>query len=200
MFYDAVRNTHGLKHDPFKALVAPRPIGWIGTLAADGTRNLAPYSYFNAVSTNPHIVVFSSEGQKDSVTNIDATGEFSCSLAVFALKDAMNDSSAIVDGAVDEFELAGLTPAPCEMIAAPRVAESPVALECRHLRTIPLEGLNGQSTIARLVLGQVVGVHIDETLISDGVVDITKARPLARLGYRDYCVVDEVFAMARPGM
>ncbi len=199
MFYDAVRNAHGLRHDPFKALVAPRPIGWIGTLSADGRRNLAPYSYFNAVSTSPHIVAFSSEGQKDSVTNVDATGEFSCSLAVFDLKEAMNQSSAAVDSGVDEFELSGLTPAPCEMIAAPRVAESPVALECRHLQTIRLEGLEGQEARARLVLGQVVGIHIDEALISEGKVDITRARPLARLGYRDYCVVDEVFAMERPG-
>ena len=199
MFYDAVARTHGLKHDPFKALVAPRPIGWIGSKSATGVLKLAPYSFFNAFSSYPHIVGFSSEGYKDSISNIEATGAFSCSLAVWDLREQMNVSSASVEADVDEFELAGLTPVQCEMVDAPRVGEAPAALECKYLKTVDFVTTDGREVGARLVIGEVVGIHIDDRLIEDGIVDITKARPLARLGYKDYCVVNEVFQMTRPG-
>ncbi len=197
MFYETDDNRHGLKHDPFKALVAPRPIGWISSLSADGIVNLAPYSFFNGVSDRPPFVMFSSSGRKDSLVNIEATGEFACSLATYELKDQMNATSAAAGPEVDEMELAGLTPAPCKLISPPRVAESPVALECRHFKTIPLPGKDdGEGYI--IIIGQVVGIHIDEAVIVDGKVDVTRLRPIARLGYMDYSVVDVVFSMERP--
>lgn len=198
MFYDAVENRHGLKHDPFKALVAPRPIGWFTTLNEEGRVNLAPYSFFNAFATNPHIVGFGSTGWKHSATNTDAGQEFVCNLATWDLREQMNQTSAPYPADVDELAAVGLTPLPSRMVKPPRIAKSPVALECRHLRTIPLIGLDGVETNQWLVLGQVVGIHIDERLIVDGMVDITRARPIARLGYMDYSVVDEVFQMQRP--
>ena len=198
MFYDAIENAHGLKHDPFKALVSPRPIGWISSLDKDGRLNLAPYSYFNAVSDRPHIVMFSSSGRKDSIANIEDTGEFVCSLATFDLKDRMNQSSAPYPREISEFHEAGLETASSRLVKPPRVAESPVALECRYLQTIALADENGVPAESWVVLGQVVGIHIDDALITDGMVDITRARPIARLGYMDYAVVDAVFAMPRP--
>lgn len=198
MFYDAIANDHGLKHDPFKALVVPRPIGWISSLDHEGRLNLAPYSYFNAVSDRPNIVMFSSSGRKDSIANIEDTREFVCSLATFDLKDRMNQSSAPYPREVSEFEASGLETAPSRMVKPPRVAASPVALECRYLQTIALADENGVPADSWMVLGQVVGIHIDDALITDGMVDITKARPIARLGYMDYAVVDEVFDMQRP--
>lgn len=199
MFYDATANDHGLPHDPFKQLVAPRPIGWISTRASNGVLNLAPYSFFNAVSEKPHIVVFGSSGYKDTVTNIAATGEFVCNLATYDLRGAVNETSAVVAPDVDEFVLAGLTPEACRLVGVPRVAESPVALECRHLQTVRLQDLDGKSASSWLVIGQVVGVHIDDRCIRDGLVQMSELRPIARLGYRQYCVVDEVFEMVRPG-
>ncbi len=197
LFYETDDNGHGLKHDPFKALVAPRPIGWISSLSADGIVNLAPYSFFNGVSDRPPFVMFSSSGRKDSLVNIEATGEFVCSLATYELKDQMNATSAAVGPEVDEMALAGLTPAPCKLVKPPRVAESPVALECRHFKTIPLPGKDdGEGYI--IIIGQVVGIHIDEAVIVDGKIDVTRLRPIARLGYMDYSVVDAVFSMQRP--
>lgn len=143
MFYDAVANTHGLAIDPFKALVAPRPIGWISTLGKNGVVNLAPYSFFNAVSEDPHFVMFGSGGRKDSQRNAEETGEFVCSLATYELREAMNRTSAPVAPDVDEMKLVGLTPAPSRLVAPPRVKESPVAFECRYWRTIDLPGRNG---------------------------------------------------------
>ena len=198
MFYDAVANTHGLKWDPFKALVAPRPIGWISTLSKTGVVNLAPYSFFNAVSTDPHFVMFSSGGRKDSQRNAEETGEFVCSLATYDLRDAMNRTSQHVGPEVDEMALAGLTPAPSKLVAPPRVAESPVAFECRYWRTIDLPGPDGGPGTHAIVLGQVVGVHIDESVLVGDKVDVTKLKPIARLGYGDYAVIDEVFELSRP--
>jgi flavin reductase (DIM6/NTAB) family NADH-FMN oxidoreductase RutF len=140
MFYDAVANTHGLALDPFKALVAPRPIGWISTLGKNGVVNLAPHSFFNAVSEDPHFVMFASGGRKDSQRNAEETGEFVCSLATYDLREAMTKTSAAVGPDVDEMRLAGLTPAPSRLVKPPRVAESPVAFECRYSRTIELPG------------------------------------------------------------
>ena len=144
MFYDAVRNDHGFENDPFKALVAPRPIGWISTLSPEGIANLAPYSYFNAMSQSPHYVVFGSGGRKDSIRNAEAAGEFAVNLATWELREQMNASSANAPPHVDEFELARLTKAPCRLIKAPRVAESPVCLECRLFRVIELPDDQGK--------------------------------------------------------
>jgi len=198
MFYDAVANSHGLTRDPFMALVSPRPIGWISTLDANGVVNLAPYSFFNAVSTNPHFVMFSSGGRKDSQRNAEETGEFVCSLATYDLREAMNRTSTHVEPHVDEMVLAGLSPAPSTMVAPPRVAESPVAFECKYWRTIDLPGMDGGPGNHAIVLGQVVGIHIDDAALVDGRVDVTKLRPIARLGYRDYAVIDEVFELGGP--
>ena len=195
MFYDAVSNTHGLDQDPFMALISPRPIGWISTLDSDGVVNLAPYSFFNAVSTNPHFVMFSSGGRKDSQRNAEETGEFVCSLATFELRDAMNRTSRHVEPYVDEMALAGLSPAPSNIVAPPRVAESPVAFECKYWRTIELPGAEGEPGNHAIVLGHVVGIHIDDAALIDGRVDITKLRPIARLGYQDYAVIDQVFEL-----
>lgn len=198
MFYDAVKNAHGLRHDPFKAIVAPRPIGWISTLDAEGRANLAPYSFFNAVSDNPHVVMFSSTGWKDSAANVEATGEFVCNLATWDLREQMNATSTPAEHGVSEFELAGLTPAECRIVKAPRVAETPIAMECKHLSTTRLKTIEGEEVDRWVVMGQVVGIHIDDAFIHDGMIDVTELKPLARLGYKDYSVVESVFQMVRP--
>ncbi|MGH1352179.1 MAG: flavin reductase family protein [Methyloligellaceae bacterium] len=198
MFYDAVKNSHSLKYDPFKALIAPRPIGWISSLSEDGTINLAPYSFFNAVSANPHYVFFSSYGRKDSLTNIEATGEFVCSIATYDLRDHMNKSSAGVPPEVDEMALADLTPEPSHFVKPPRVKEAPAALECKYFQTIELPRNDQSDDGYYMVLGQVVGIYIDDAVIKDGMLDMDKIRPLARLGYMDYTSVDNVFSLDRP--
>ncbi len=199
MFYSTDENKHGLKHNPFKALVAPRPIGWISTLSGEGVINLAPYSFFNGVSDVPPFVMFSSAGAKDSLRNIEQTGEFVCSLATYALKDQMNKTSAGVGPEIDEMKMAGLTPAASALVKPPRVAESPVALECTHHKTIPLPASETtQHDGYIMVIGRVVGIYVDDSVITDGLVDVTKIRPIARLGYMDYAVVDSVFSMERP--
>lgn len=203
MFYDAVKNDHGLPHDPFKALVAPRPIGWITSLSEDGTVNLAPYSFFNAMASNPHYVCFGSGGMKDTWRNIEATGEFVCNLSTWALREAMNTTSANVPHGVDELELAGLTAAPCKMVKPPMVAESPAVFECTHFQTVPLEDNDGGPHPYAIIIGKVVGIHIrDEYITDQGLFDTAKAMPIARGGYHDYSVVreDNTFSMTRPGM
>lgn len=198
MFYEP-KSGHGLPHDPFKAIVAPRPIGWISTVDKQGRNNLAPYSYFNAISTRPPMVAFSSESLKDSVRNAMATGEFVCNLATATLADEMNKSSATVPSDVDEFELAKLATAPCRLVRPLRVAASPAALECKALDIINLRDLDGRELGHYLTIGQVVGVHIDERYLTNGLFDTARAMPLARCGYHDYASVKEVFAMLRPG-
>lgn len=195
MFYDAVKNDHGLPVDPFKALVAPRPIGWVSSLSGDGQANLAPYSYFNAFSQAPHYVAFGSGPRKDSLRNIEATGEFAFSLVTFGLREKMNATSAHVK--TDEFELAGLTKAPCRMIRPPRVAESPAALECRLFQVVPLPDDDGTAENF-LVIGRVVGIHIDDRFLRDGRVDTAAMQPIARLGYSEYATVSEAWRMRRP--
>ena len=199
MHYDAAQRDHGLPHDPFKALVVPRPIGWVSTLSKDGVANLAPYSFFNAVSDRPPMLIFSSAGTKDSLRNILDTGEFTCSIATWALRDKMNLSSAPVAASVDEFELAGLTKAASRFVAPPRVAESPAAFECKLWQTLPLPAPpRGEGYT--LVLGMVVGVYIEDACIQDGIVQSGEMRPLARLGYMDYSVLtpEAMFRMNRP--
>ncbi|MBV9079038.1 MAG: flavin reductase family protein [Methylobacteriaceae bacterium] len=199
MFYE-VSGGHGLPHDPLKALVGPRPIGWVSAVSARGEVNLAPYSFFNAVADGPFIVAFSSSGYKDAVAFIDETHEFVCNLATWDTRDAMNQTSAPLPRGESEFAFSGLTPAPSELVKAPRVAEAPAALECRHLRTIQLETLEGRAMDQYLVLGQVVGVHIDDRFIADGLVDTAAMRPIMRGGYMDYFVAtpETKFSMRRP--
>lgn len=199
MFYRPEdRPTALLPHDPFKAIVAPRPIGWISSMGRDGSVNLAPYSFFNAIGSRPALVMFSSEGPKDSVSNIAETMEFVCSLATYDLRDAMNATSAPLPRGTSEFAAAGLTPAPSRVVRPPRVAESPVALECKAIEIKVLTDLDGRPMGNQLVIGQVVGVHIDDAMIVDGRFDLTLARPIARCGYKDYAVVTELFALDRP--
>lgn len=197
MFY-ATSGPHGLPHDPIKALVAPRPIGWISSLSARGQANLAPYSYFNVFSSRPPIVAFSSEGMKDSVTNIEETGEFVCNIVGHAFGAAMNATSAAVARGVDEFALAGLGKAASELVKPPRVAGIPAALECVLLEIKPLHARSGAPTGAVMVLGEVVGVHLDDAILDNGIVDPLRFRPLARLGGMDYAAVDAIFRMDRP--
>ena len=198
MFYDTKTNGHGLPHDPFKAIVAPRPIGWISSMGADGSVNLAPYSFFNAFSSRPPIVGFASEGPKDSVSFIAETREFVCNLVTFDLRDAMNATSAPLPRGTSEFVHAGLETAPSKMVKPPRVKASPVALECKLIEIKQLSDSDGNSVKSFLVLGHVVGIHIDEAFIRDGRFDILAAGTIARCGYTDYAVVDDVFSITRP--
>lgn len=198
MFYDATRNDHGLPNDPFKAIVVPRPIGWISSISAEGVANLAPYSFFNAVSEEPHYIVIGSGGRKDSLRNIEATGEFAINLATFDLREQMNTSSANVPSHVDEFDLAKLTKGMCRLIKAPRVAESPVCLECVLFRVIDLPDDAGKVSDF-LIIGRVVGVHIDDRFIEEGRVNTAAMRPIARLGYSEYATVEAAWRMRRPG-
>jgi flavin reductase (DIM6/NTAB) family NADH-FMN oxidoreductase RutF len=198
MFYETEKNNHGLPHNPFKAIVSPRPIGWISSLDKNGLANLAPYSFFNCVSDRPPIVLFSSSGYKDSVANVDATGEFVCNMASWDLKDEMNLSSAAVPHETSEFELSGLEMSASKLVKAPRVAKAVTALECKHLQTLRMKGLDGKESDNYVVFGQVVGIHIDDRVIVNGRVDVTVYKPLSRLGYMDYATITEVFEMGRP--
>ena len=197
-FYEP-RQGHGLPHDPFKAIVAPRPIGWIGTVDAQGRPNLAPYSFFNAISSFPPMVYFNSEGRKDSLDNVEATGEFTCSLVSAPLARAMNATSAPAAHGVNEFTLAGLAMAPSSRIRPPYVAEAIAALECKVTQIIQLAGIDGVLLQTWMVLGEVIGVHIDDRWLKDGIFDTAGANPIARCGYRgDYTEVTSLFEMIRP--
>ncbi|SEA01408.1 flavin reductase family protein [Acidovorax soli] len=192
---------HGLPHDPFNAIVGPRPIGWISTQNAAGARNLAPYSFFNAFNYVPPIVGFASIGAKDTLRNIEATGEFVWNLATRELAEAMNQSCAAVPPEVNEFELAGLTPLPSEKVRPPRVAESPVTFECRSTQILQLQGIDGAKVPTWLVLGEVVAVHIAKTLLKDGVYDTAGAGHILRAGGpADYFTVgpEQLFKIRRP--
>ena len=192
---------HGLKHDPFNAIVAPRPIGWVSTVDAQGRRNLAPYSFFNAFNYIPPIVGFCSTGWKDSVANVTATGEFVWNLATRATAEAMNATSATVEHAVDEFALAGLTPLPALKVAPARVAESPVNFECRVTQIVQLKTAAGHDVPSWMVFGEVVAVHIDRTLFANGVYDTAAAHPILRGGgAADYFEIgpEALFRMQRP--
>jgi len=201
MHYDTAKRDHGLPHDPFKALVVPRPIGWVSTIGKDGVANLAPYSFFNAVSDRPPMLMFSSGGHKDSLRNILDSGEFTCSIATWALREAMNLSSATVAPGVDEFVLAGLTKAASRFVKPPRVAESPAAFECRLWKTLPMPPHKpGAEPSYTVVFGQVVGIYIEDAFIEAGIVQSGRMQPLARLGYMDYSVLspESMFTMQRP--
>jgi flavin reductase (DIM6/NTAB) family NADH-FMN oxidoreductase RutF len=198
MFYSTDENRHGLAHDPFKAIVSPRPIGWIGSRGSDGSINLAPYSFFNAVSDRPKLVMFSSSGRKHSFRNASETGEFTCNFVSRHLIDKMNASSAAVPYGVDEFALAGLTPIRGELVAAPYVAEAFAVLECKVTEIIEPKSLSGEPSENVMVFGQVVGIHIDEAILREGRIDMALAQPIARLGYMDYSDSSEVFELFRP--
>jgi flavin reductase (DIM6/NTAB) family NADH-FMN oxidoreductase RutF len=199
MFYRPAEG-HGLPENPFNAIVAPRPIGWIATRAADGSENLAPYSFFNAVAYAPPMVMFASTsakpdrgGTKDSVANIRETGVFAVNLVDHALREAMNATSADFPREVDEFAAAGIARAPCVSIPCSRVAAAPAVLECRLWK---IETLPGRANF--VVFGEVTGVHLRDDCLSGGRLDARRYRPLARMGYHDYTAVSDLFEMHRP--
>ncbi len=199
MFYETrQRDKSLLPRDPFKAIVAPRPIGWISTRSRDGHINLAPYSFFNAFSSTPPVVGFSSEGAKDSAAFARDSGEFVVNLATLDLLHPMSQSSAPLPRGQSEFFHAGLTMAACRLVGAPRVAESRAAMECKVTEIVTLTNLRGEPLDNYLVLGEVVSFHIDDRFIRDGVFDTAAAQSLARCGYQDYAVVDKLFTLARP--
>jgi flavin reductase (DIM6/NTAB) family NADH-FMN oxidoreductase RutF len=200
IFYEP-RNGHGLPHDPFNAIVGPRPIGWVSTKSAAGILNLAPYSFFNAFNYVPPIIGFSSIGAKDSLRNVQETGEFVWNLVTRPLAEAMNKTCAPVPPDVNEFELAGLTPQASNMVQVPRVLESPVAFECRCTQIVQLQGHDQHKVNSWLVLGEVVGIHIDERSLKDGIYDTANAQHVMRGGGpADYFSVgpEQLFRMSRP--
>ncbi len=204
MFYEPGMRNHGLPHDPFRSCIVPRPIGWISTLSTEGVVNLAPYSFFNGVSIDPPIVFFAPNSGpdrpngKDSQVNAEQSGEFVVNIVPYELKEQMQRTAAPVEPRVDEMALVELASLPSRLVKPPRVAGSPIHLECRYLKTVdlPNQAPNGPNAI---VLGSVIGIHIDDRVLSDGLVDMGKFRPVARLGYRDYTVVDDVFTIESPG-
>lgn len=204
MFYRFDQPDPALTPNPYKACVVPRPIGWISTLDAAGVRNLAPFSFFNAINEEPPMVMYCASGvhveggAKDSAKNARETGEFVVNLATWDLREAVNRSSAAVRRAVDEFELTGLTPAPCQRVRAPRVLESPINLECvvTDIHELPQDD---PDEVGHMVVGRVLGIHIADDVVEKGRVSIEKLRPIARLGYREYAVIDHIFRMSRPG-
>jgi flavin reductase (DIM6/NTAB) family NADH-FMN oxidoreductase RutF len=200
MYFDPRTEKHGLAHSPFTALVVPRPIGWISTIGPGGIVNLAPYSFFNLVSSAPPVVMFSSAERKDSQRNVEEAGEFVCSIATFELKDVMNASSAAFGPGVSEPERVGLEMTASRQVKPPRVAQSPIALECKYMKTVELIGADGRRNRSSVVFGEVIGIYIDDRVIVDGMLDITRIRPIARLGYFDYAVVEEIFVMPRPAV
>ena len=200
MFYRPENNDHGLPHNPFKAIVSPRPIGWISSVGANGVANLAPYSFFNALCDTPPMVMFASTGQKsdqphgkDSVSNIIATKEFAVNIVSYTLKDQMNASAASLPAEVDEFAASGLTKAEGIAINAPHVAEAPAVLECKLFKIVDLPG-----PANTMVIGEVVGVHMKDDFIVNGLFDVTRYQPLSRLGYMDYTAVSDVFSIKKP--
>ncbi|MEM6657078.1 MAG: flavin reductase family protein [Pseudomonadota bacterium] len=199
MFYRP-EDGHGLPHNPFNAIITPRPIGWISTRDTQGVNNLAPYSFFNGVAYTPPQVMFAStgskpdqDGTKDSVANIAATQVFCVNVVAHAHKDAMNASSAALHNQIDEFAHAGLDAIECETINCARIQGAPAALECRLTKIVDLPG-----DANRVVFGQVTGIHLRDDCLRDGIFDVTTFNPLARLGYRDYATVRELFSLSRP--
>tara|TARA_R110002020_G_scaffold12842_6_gene46690 strand:- start:1501 stop:2112 length:612 start_codon:yes stop_codon:yes gene_type:complete len=198
VFYETRDNAHGLPHDPFKAIVSPRPIGWIGTRGADGSVNLAPYSYFNAISDHPKTVMFASSGRKDTLRNVEDTGVFTASMVSRALAEKMNLSSANAPYGESEFDFAGLAMAEGRLVDAPFVGEAHAALECRVTNIFEVNSLEGAPSGSFVVIGQVMGIHIDEAALTDGMLDTAIAAPVGRMGYMDYCEGSEPFQMRRP--
>jgi flavin reductase (DIM6/NTAB) family NADH-FMN oxidoreductase RutF len=201
MFYEPDKDNHGLRFNPYKSIVVPRPIGWISTISRDGVVNLAPYSQFNNLGYDPPYVMFSGNSfpgtgrRKDTIRNATDTGEFVVNMATYELREAINVTSQFVPPEIDEAALAGVEMIPCRIVRAPRVAASPIHLECKFHSSLVLPG-NTFDHVHHVVIGRVVGVHIrDDVLTSEGKVDVIKIRPLARLGYFDYTTVDSLFTM-----
>lgn len=201
MYYETAKNDHGLRYNPLKACVVPRPIGWITTIDEAGIVNLAPFSFFNLLSYDPPFVMFSAGvheadgGRKDTVANVEATREFVYNMATWAQKDQVNETAWIIDRGIDEMAATGLEPLPSRLVRAPRVKGSPVHFECRLHQIVKLPGRSASSE-HHVVIGQVVAVHIDDAVLTtDGRVDVPKIRPIARLGYKDYVCVEEIFQM-----
>ena len=206
MFYEPRNKDHGLPRNPFNSLVIPRPIGWISTVDNSGVFNLAPYSFFNAVSYSPPTVMFcggagsASDATKDSIRNVEATGEFVCNLATWATREQMNQSSATLPPDADEIELTGLTPVASTLVSPPRIKEAPVHLECRHVKSVDIPGWTPADTY-KMIIGEVVGIHINDEMISaEGVIDVARLIPIGRLGYNDYTRVSDesMFTLERP--
>jgi flavin reductase (DIM6/NTAB) family NADH-FMN oxidoreductase RutF len=197
MFYDAVANKHGLPIDPIKAIVGPRPIGWISSRSATGADNLAPYSFFNIFSEQPHYIAFGSSGFKHSIANIEQTSVFAVNMATLQLREKMNATSASVAAEADEFAMAGLTKEECRLVACSRVKESPAALECRLHQILPLPDNDGVVKNWMMV-GRVVGVHIEDTFIREGRVVTAEMQLIGRLGYADYVTAAPLWRMKRP--
>lgn len=197
MFYK-MSEGHGLPHDPFKAILAPRPIGWISTVDSRGVNNLAPYSFFGAVSSNPHMVGFSSEGLKDSMANAQESGEFVYNVASLELLHEMSETSRSVPPEVDEFTLANLDSLPCNLVSPRRVALAPASMECAVIHCTQLNDLSGNLTQRYFIVGQVLAIHIRDDLLHEGQFNTAGAKLLARCGYHDYSVVDKVFELQRP--
>lgn len=198
MFYEPRKGDHGLAYDPFKALIVPRPIGWICSLSRGGEVNLAPYSFFNAFGSRPPLVGFASEGLKDSIAFVEETGEFVCNLVTEELWHAMNATSASLPRGHDEMRHAALEAAPSRLVSPPRVARAAAALECLWTETIRLKDAKGQETPSYLVCGEVIGIHIDDRFIKDGRVDAAAMRIMARMGYADYLVTERTVSLKRP--
>jgi flavin reductase (DIM6/NTAB) family NADH-FMN oxidoreductase RutF len=198
MFYTEAQGYAPLPFDPFKAIIAPRPIGWISTLDTQGRPNLAPYSFFNAICSRPNMIGFSSGGYKHSARNASETGEFVFNLSTLELAEQMNRTSEAVADGINEFELAKLEMAPCRLVRPPRVAAAPAALECKLISCTELADMNGRKLDHWWIVGQVVATHINDRFIKDGRFDTAAARSLARCGYNDYAVVDGVFELLRP--
>jgi flavin reductase (DIM6/NTAB) family NADH-FMN oxidoreductase RutF len=194
---DPRKAPHNLAHDPTTCLVVPRPIGWITTLSPAGVVNLGPYSFFNMISSRPPFVLFSSSTRKHSQRNAELSGEFVFNLATYDLRVEMNVTGSDHAEELSEADLAGLAMAPSRVVKPPRVARSPIALECIYNKTIDLVQSSGRKAASSLVIGEVVNVHIDDAVIVDGNIDMARIRPLARLGYMDYTAVDNIFAMNR---
>lgn len=197
MFYEP-QNGHGLPHNPLKAIVTPRPIGWIGTRSKEGALNLAPYSFFNVICDVPPLLMFCSSGYKDSVAFVEETREFTANMVGAHLAKQMNATSVNAPRGESEFDYAGLTPALSQLIKAPRVAEAYASLECVAVDIRELTGRDGKPSDTYMVIGEVIGVHIDEHVLVDGRIDITKSQPVSRLGYMDFATTDTVYEMFRP--
>ena len=203
MFYKT-GEPHGLPHDPFKSCIVPRPIAWVSTIHPNGAINLAPFSFFNALASDPPIVMIAFTGYhqhggvKDTLHNIKASGEFVINIVPHALMDAMNLTTAPLQHGVSELDFAGLTAEPSALVKPPRVAQAPIHLECEFFQEIELP-CTLEDSINRTILGKVLGIHIKDEVLTDGLVDLNKIKPLARLGYQEYTAVDNIFKMMRPG-
>jgi flavin reductase (DIM6/NTAB) family NADH-FMN oxidoreductase RutF len=191
MFYEPTKNDHALPHDPFTAIIGPRPLGWITSMSMKGEINLAPYSFFNCVSSDPPMVMFASDGRKNTIDFVEETREFVCNLAVWDLREHLKETSRTFPRGTNEMQAVGLEAVPSVLVKPPRVKASPCALECKWLQTLQLYDIDGNRASRFIAFGQVVGIHIDERFIKDGLLDTAAMKPITRGGYQDYFVATE---------